>query len=110
MPTEQEWAEAYNHLLQSLRNLQGDGSLILEIQRATTSRVAADLAQEDLDRLSSEQRKVVREELDMAKNRAPTPREAFLAAVDVLVTRLRRPWLNVFDSPRLLLCGLQPWA
>jgi hypothetical protein len=106
MLTDDEWREAYSYLLDRLRPIESDSSLILEIQQAAATRVAADLAESELmsatrgeaDLVGSEivllssnsnDRRVVREELDLAKYRAPNPREAFVAAASVLITRLR---------------------
>ena len=89
--TDDEWREAFDYLLSRLREVASDSSLIIEVQRATAVRIQADLAQDILFREpeNKDLSRVLREELDLTKYRAPTPQEAFVAAVQVLVTRLR---------------------
>ena len=88
MLTDAEWREAYDYLLSKLHEIRSDGSLVGEVQKAVAVRVEADLPQSELPG-EKFLRRVVREELDLAKNRAPTPEEAFISAIEVITTRLR---------------------
>lgn len=86
MLTDSEWIEIYRYLLQKLRDVS-DNSLILDIERAASARIEEDVSEDSeiIKRFSRESR----EDLDPIRLRAPTPREAFTAAVGVLITRLR---------------------
>lgn len=85
MLSDSEWIEIYRYLLQKLQGI-ADNSLILDVERAASARIEESVSEdsETFKRLSRESR----EDLDPIRLRAPTPREAFTAAVGVLITRL----------------------
>jgi hypothetical protein len=86
MLSDSEWIEIYRYLLQNLSDV-ADNSLILDIERAASARIEEDVSEdnETIKRFSRESR----EDLDPIRLRTPTPREAFTAAVGVLIARLR---------------------
>lgn len=86
MLSDSEWIEIYRYLLQKLSDV-ADNSLILDIERAASARIEEDVSEDSeiIKQFSRESR----EDLDPIRLRAPTPREAFTAAVGVLIARLR---------------------
>jgi hypothetical protein len=86
MLSNSEWIEIYRYLLQNLREV-ADNSLILDIESAASTRIEENVS-EDSDIIKQFTRES-REALDTIRLRAPTPREAFIAAIGVLITRLR---------------------
>ncbi|AFY44138.1 hypothetical protein [Nostoc sp. PCC 7107] len=86
MLSDSEWIEIYRHLLLKLRDV-ADSSLILDVERAASARIEENINEDSdiIKRFSRESR----EDLDPIRFRAPTPREAFTAAIGVLNTRLR---------------------
>jgi hypothetical protein len=86
MLSDSEWVEIYRYLLQKLRDV-ADNSLILDIERAASARIEESVSEDSeiIKQFSRESR----EDLDPIRLRAPSPREAFAAAVSVLITRLR---------------------
>jgi hypothetical protein len=119
MLTDEEWRLAYDHLLRRILELGNANSMVIELQQVTQMRYVDDLeptqvqprakpkrrstdveAETDLfamsvpdAHLSPEKlpstTNIDKQELDVARNRAPTPREVFLASTDVLAARLR---------------------
>jgi len=89
--TDAEWREAYRHLLAHLSDHGVDPSLLLEMQRAPAARVVDDVPDAELAAARRDKylRQMVSEDLDSARTRAPTPREAFLETVSVLYSRLQ---------------------
>lgn len=85
MLSDSEWIEIYRYLLQKLRDV-ADNSLILDVERAASARIEEDVNEDNeiIKQFSRESR----EDLDPIRLRAPTPREAFTAAIGVLITRL----------------------
>ena len=86
MLSDSEWIEIYRYLLQSLLGI-ADNSLILHIERAASARIEED-STEDSEIIKQFSRES-REDLDPIRLRSPTPREAFTAAIGVLIARLR---------------------
>jgi hypothetical protein len=86
MLSDSEWIEIYRYLSQKLLAV-ADNSLIVDIERAASARIEEDVTEDSeiIKRFSRESR----EDLDPIRLRAPTPREAFTAAVGVLIARLR---------------------
>jgi hypothetical protein len=86
MLNDSEWIEIYRYLLQNLSAV-ADNALILDIQRAASARIEENVSEdrETIKRFSRESR----EDLVPIRLRAPTPREAFTAAIGVLSARLR---------------------
>jgi hypothetical protein len=86
MLNDSEWIEIYRYLLQKLP-VSVDNSLIIDIERAVSARIEENVSEdkEIIKRFSKESR----DDLDPIRLRAPTPREAFTAAIGVLIARLR---------------------
>lgn len=116
MLTDEEWRHAYEYLLRRLMELGETSSVVVELQEVPRLRLEDDLDLPQLRRRErSRRRSEIRElepdlfgerlvgspapsdkmeagerqDLDVARNRAPRPREAFFASFEVLVARLR---------------------
>lgn len=85
--TNSEWIEAYRSLLQSLREIPVDSSFISAIEEAASARIEEEVT-EDIELFQQFDRES-RNNLDSTRLRPPTPQESFVAAVGVLITRLR---------------------
>lgn len=86
MLNDSEWIKIYRYLLQKLSDV-ADSSLILDIERAASARIEENVSEDS--EIIKQFSKEYREDLDPIRLRAPTPHEAFTAAVGVLIARLR---------------------
>ena len=80
-----EWVKIYRYLLKELQSI-ADNSLVLDVERAASARIEESVSEDNeiIKQFSRESR----ENLDPIRLREPSPREAFEAAVGVLITRL----------------------
>lgn len=86
--TDTDWINAYRGLLGLLRESSStDESLILAVEEAASARIEEEVTEESdfFRQVSSESKS----NLDSTILRPPDPRESFVAAVSVLIARLR---------------------
>lgn len=86
MLSDSEWVQIYGYLVQELSGV-AHTSLLLDIERAASTRIEENISEDNeaIKRIVRESR----EDLDPIRLRAPTQREAFTAAIGVLIAQLR---------------------
>jgi hypothetical protein len=116
MLTDEDWRTVYDYLLRRMSAIGETSSVVVELQEVTRLRLENDLEAPQPKRRGEPRRRAEIQELgrdlfamgdvepptisvkgrsgdsqdlDLARNRAPRPREAFYASVDVLIARLR---------------------